>query len=105
MKTDDILNGRKRRPTHPGAILRAIVLPGAGITQTEVAKLIGVGRRTVNELCQEKRRLSIDMAYRLAHIFGSSPRFWMNLQQAVDAWNQFEANKAQYKRIKPFEAA
>ena len=104
MKNDDILSGRRRRPTHPGAILREIVLPGAGITQTELAKLIQVGRRTVNELCQEKRGISVDMAYRLGGIFANSPGFWLNLQQAVDVWDQFQARRNEYARIKPIRA-
>jgi|SRR5215470_3153441 len=105
MRHDDILNGRKRRPTHPGAILREVVLPGAGMTQTELSKLIGVGRRTINELCRERRAMSVDMAYRLARIFGSSPRFWLNLQQAVDVWDHLQTRRKEYARIKPIKAA
>jgi addiction module HigA family antidote len=105
MRNDVILNSRKRRPTHPGAILREVVLPGAGMTQTELSKLIRVGRRTINELCRERRAMSVDMAYRLARVFGGSPRFWLNLQQAVDVWDQLQARRNEYARIKPIKAA
>ena len=48
-----MLNGRKRRPTHPGEILREDVLPETGLTQGEFARLLGVSRRTV-KICNQK---------------------------------------------------
>ncbi len=96
-----ILNGRKRRPTHPGALLREIVLPAAGISQTELAHKIGVSRRVISELCQEKRSLSVDMAHRLARVFNTSLESWLNMQIAVDVWDELEAHKREYDRIKP----
>jgi addiction module HigA family antidote len=100
-----MLNGRKRRPTHPGAILREDILPGADITQTELANMMGVSRRAVNELCQERRGVSTDMAHRLARVFGNSPEFWLHMQQAVDIWDTLEANKREYEKIKPVKVA
>jgi addiction module HigA family antidote len=100
-----ILNGRKRRPTHPGAILREDILPAADITQTELANMMGVSRRAVNELCQERRGVSTDMAHRLARVFGNSPEFWLRMQQAVDIWDTLEANKREYEKIKPLKVA
>jgi antitoxin HigA-1 len=100
-----MLNGRKRRPTHPGAILREDILPAADITQTELANMMGVSRRAVNELCQERRGVSTDMAHRLARVFGNSPEFWLRMQQAVDIWDTLEANKREYEKIKPLKVA
>jgi len=82
---------RRRRPTHPGAILREDLLPAAGINQTQLADLIGVSRRTVHEVVQERRPISVDMAQRLSRILGNSPQFWLNMQQAVDLWDTSEA--------------
>src|ERR1700737_4951654 len=48
-------NNRKRRPTHPGEILREDVLPAAGLTQDKLARLLGVSRRTVSEILHERR--------------------------------------------------
>ena len=76
--------GRKRRPTHPGAILREDVLPATGLTQSAFANLLGVSRRTVNEIMQEKRSVTVDMAHRLARVLGTSPDVWLGLQQDVD---------------------
>src|ERR1041385_8913388 len=96
---------RNRRPTHPGAILREDILPDAGINQTELANMMGVSRRAVNELCQERRGVSTDMAHRLARVFGNSPEFWLRMQQAVDIWDTLEANKREYEKIKPLKVA
>jgi addiction module HigA family antidote len=100
-----MLNGRKRRPTHPGEILREDVLPETGLTQGEFAKLLGVSRRTVNEILQEKRPVTVDMAHRLARALDTSPDVWLGLQQDVDLWDTLQANKSQYERIKPLNRA
>ena len=57
-----MLNNRRRRPTHPGEVLREIVLPETGMTQGEFANRLGVSRRTVNELLRERRPVTVDMA-------------------------------------------
>jgi addiction module HigA family antidote len=54
-------NNRKRRPTHPGEILREDVLPAAGLTQDKLASLLGVSRRTISEILQERRPVTTDM--------------------------------------------
>ena|SRR2546421_5087480 len=102
-----LLNGRKRRPTHPGAILREDVLPATGLTQGEFARSLGVSRRTVNEILQERRPVTTDMAHRLARALGTSPEVWLHLQQDVDIWDALDANKREYERIKrlPVERA
>lgn len=100
-----MLNGRKRRPTHPGEILREDVLPETGLTQGEFANLLGVSRRTVNEILQEKRPVTVDMAHRLARALGTSPDVWLGLQQDIDLWDVLQANKSQYELIKPLNKA
>src|SRR5215510_6623634 len=96
---------RRRRPTHPGALLREDVLPAAGINQTQLAHLLGVSRRSVNEICQEHRPVTVDMAQRLSRIFGNHPRFWLNLQTAVDLWDTEEAKRVEYQKIKRLKVA
>jgi len=100
-----MLNGRKRRPTHPGELLREEILPAAGLTQIELAARLGVSRRTVGEILRERRAISPDLAHRLARFFGTTPEFWMNLQQAVDIWNALEANRREYAKLRPLKAA
>ena len=48
-------NNRKRRPTHPGEILREDILPAPGLTQDKLARLLGVSRRTISEILHERR--------------------------------------------------
>ena len=99
------LNKRQRRPTHPGELLREEILPAANITQGELAKRMGVSRRTVNEICQERRGVSADMAHRLALVLNTTPDVWMNMQAAVDVWEALEANAKSYQKIKPLKVA
>ncbi len=97
------MNDRKRRPTHPGAILREDILPEAGITQGQLAQMLGVSRRTVSEILHEHRPVTTDMAHRLARVFKTTPAFWLRLQEAVDIWDTFETNRNEYNQIKPLE--
>src|SRR3989454_8962250 len=94
------LNNRKRRPTHPGEILRDDVLPAAGLTQDKLARLLGVSRRTVSEILHERRPVTTDMAHRLARAFGTSPGMWLGLLQDVDLWDTHHPRPAEDERIK-----
>jgi addiction module HigA family antidote len=98
--TNTTLSTRKRRPTHPGEILREDVLPGAGLTQEKLARLLGVSRRTISEILNERRPVTTDMAHRLARAFGTSPEMWLGLQQDVDLWDMHQARRKEYERIK-----
>ncbi|MDQ3252516.1 MAG: HigA family addiction module antitoxin, partial [Acidobacteriota bacterium] len=86
-------------------ILREDVLPATGLTQGEFAELIGVSRRTVNEILQEKRPVTVDMAHRLARALRTSPDMWLGLQQDVDIWDALQTNRDEYERIKPLTKA
>lgn len=93
----------KRRPTHPGAILREDVLPALNITQTDFAKHLGVSRLTVSELLHEKRALSPDMALRLSKLLSTSPESWLKMQQTLDIWEL--ERQGDYEKIKALKAA
>ena len=107
MHTLSIANtgGMRRRPTHPGEMLREDYLPDYGLTVAVLADALGVSRQTVNELLRERRSLSPEMALRLSRLFGNSPEFWLNAQRAVDLWDAAQAIKADVERIKPLNAA
>jgi addiction module HigA family antidote len=98
------LSDRQRWPTHPGELLREEILPGAKITQSDLAKRMGVSRRTVNEICQERRGVTADMAHRLARVLNTTRNVWMNMQAAVDVWDALDANAKKYPKIKPLKA-
>jgi addiction module HigA family antidote len=95
----------RRRPTHPGEMLREDYLPDYGLTVAGLAEALGVSRQTVNELLRERRGLSPEMALRLSRLFGNSPEFWLNAQRAVDLWDAAQAIRADVERIKPLSAA
>jgi addiction module HigA family antidote len=98
-----ILNGRERKPTHPGELLREEVMPAAGLTQVELATALGVSRKTVSEVVLEQRPVTVDMAVRLGTFFGNGPALWLNMQQAVDLWESIMANRKLYAGIKPLK--
>jgi addiction module HigA family antidote len=96
-----MLNDRKRRPTHPGELLRSEILPATGLTQSELARRLGISRRSLNEVINERRAVTPDVALRLARVFNTSPELWLNLQQAVDVWETYAANRSAYVKIRP----
>ena len=95
----------KRRPTHPGEMLREDFLPDYQLSVSKLAESLGVSRQSVNELLRERRAVSPEMALRLARLFGNSPEFWLNAQRAVDLWDAAEAIRDDVARIRPLDAA
>lgn len=71
-------------PIHPGEILLKDFLEPMGITQYRLAKDISVVPRRINEIVHDKRSVTADTALRLARYFGTSEKFWMNLQTRYD---------------------
>ena len=72
------------QPIHPGEVLLADFLEPLDITQHHLAVSINVPPRRINEIVHGKRRISADTALRLARYFGTSDRFWINLQSRYD---------------------
>ena len=71
-------------PIHPGEILLAEFLEPLGVSQYRLAKDITVPARRINEVVHGKRAISADTALRLSRYFGTSERFWLNLQSRFD---------------------
>ena len=94
------LRDRRRKPTHPGGILREDVLPALRMSQVELASRLGVSRVTVNTLLQEKRDLSIELAARIAKLLGHSPESWIRMQEALDLW-KLAQDPSRLKAIEP----
>ena len=95
----------KRKPTHPGEMLREDFLPDYGLSVSGLAADLGISRQSVNELLRERRAVSPEMALRLARLFGNSPEFWINAQRSVDLWEAVQAIGNDVARIKPLIAA
>lgn len=102
-----VANDRPRQipPTHPGEMLREDFMPDYGLTVASLAEALGVSRQSINDLLRERRALSPGMALRLSRLFGNSPHFWLQAQQAVDIWESEQENRSQLNRIRPLRAS
>ena len=87
-------------PVHPGAVLRD-ELEVIWLSQTALAKHIGVLPKTINEICRGKRGISAEMSMKLAKALGGSPQFWLNLQ---NNWELSHLNAPDFENIKPIAA-
>ncbi len=75
---------KKAPPIHPGEVLLEEYLKPLGISQYRLAKDTSVPPRRINEIVHGKRAITADTALRLARYFGTSERFWLNLQTRYD---------------------
>lgn len=98
------LRDPKRKPTHPGELLREEVLPALKMTQTEFARRLGVSRLSVSELLLEKRALLPDMAIRVGRLTNTTPESWLRMQEALDLW-ELERQPKRYEDIEPLQVA
>ena len=89
------------RAVHPGEILREEILPGANISRNKLAEYLNVSRVTVYRLVNELQAVSPEMAMRLGKLFGNSPDFWLNLQNAYDLKVAEHSVALELKKIKP----
>ena len=71
-------------PIYPGEVLLLEYLEPLRVTQHRLAVAIGVPPRRINEIVHGKRRITADTALRMARFFGTSERFWLNLQGRYD---------------------
>jgi len=79
---------RKLAPIHPGEILLHDFLEPMGVSQYRVAQDISVPARRINEIVHGTRRITADTALRLSRYFGTTERFWLNLQSRFDLEEQ-----------------
>ena len=76
----------KRKPATAGEILVEEFMRPMGLTQQVLAEAMGVQRKHVNELCNNRRAVTAPTALILARVFGNSPEFWLNIQRRTDLW-------------------
>ena len=79
-----------RRPTHPGEVLLEDVIKPLGLTVTKAAVMLGVSRKTLSELVNQKSSLSPEMALRIAKATKTSPDSWIKMQAKLDLWNALQ---------------
>lgn len=92
-------------PVHPGEVLLEEFLEPLGATQHHLAVEIGVPPRRINEIVHGTRRISADTALRLSRYFGTSDRFWLNLQIRYDLEVQKDHLGDALQQIRPLHSA
>jgi len=100
-----VLSATTAKPTHTGELIREDLLPETGISQTDLARIMGVSRRKISEIIHERRRLPPDIALRLAKVFNATSEIWLNMQQAVDLWEAKRNHGREYDKIRPIPEA
>jgi addiction module HigA family antidote len=91
-------------PIHPGEILLEEFLQPMGVTQHRLAVSIGVPPRRINEIVHGKRRITADTALRLSRYFGTTDRFWLNLQTHFDLETEKDKLGTALDDIRPLQS-
>jgi len=92
---------RQRCPRHPGYILKTLYIEPLTVTITQLAQSLGVSRKTVSAIVNERKSVTPEMALRLAQAFpNSTPESWMNLQRNYDLW-QVAHRTSEWRTIHP----
>ena len=95
-------DNRKRRPTHPGAVLREDVLPELGLSRGEFAEALGGCIASSAKSCASAARSA--RTWRSGwRALSSSPEVWLHLRQEVDIWEARREHGAEYRRIAPLD--
>ena len=96
-----------RKPVTVSEILVEEFMLPMNLTQATLAAAMGVPRKHVNELCNDRRAVTAPTALILARVFGNSPDFWLNVQRRTDLWKAMHNphEQARIDRAKPLEPA
>lgn len=89
-----------RQPVHPGRIIKEDYLLPLSITIKNMASTLGVSRKTLSKIINERGAVTPDMALRLSRAFDSTPDLWLNLQKNYDLWQAVHDSKS-WKTVKP----
>ena len=95
----------KLAPIHPGEVLLEEFLAPLGVTQHRLAVSVGVPPRRINEIVHGKRRITADTALRLARYFGTTDRFWLNMQTRFDLEIEKDHLGSSLDQIRPLQSA
>jgi addiction module HigA family antidote len=97
----------KRKSASVGEILLEEFMQPIGLTQGALADAMGVPRKHVNELCNDRRAVTAPTSLILARVFGNSPDFWLNVQRRNDLWQAMHSprERARIERARPLTKA
>ncbi|MGC9948076.1 MAG: HigA family addiction module antitoxin [Bryobacteraceae bacterium] len=98
-------NGNRLPPIHPGEILREEFLSPLGMSANHLALALRVPATRINDIVNERRGITADTALRLSRYFGTTPRFWMNMQASWELETaEDELGKAVKREVLPRSA-
>lgn len=89
----------RRKPVHPGAILRDDVLSAVGLSISETARRLGVSRQQLHRVLACTHPITTEMALRVGKFAGNGPDLWLRLQQNYDIWHARKRLKPELDRI------
>jgi antitoxin HigA-1 len=97
----------KRKPVSVGEMLTEEFMEPLEMDQKQLADALGVSRKTANELCNNKTRVTVETAVMLSIVFGNSPDFWINTQKRNDLWDTLHSKRSinRIRKAKPFSDA
>ncbi len=94
----------KRKPTHPGKIIKEDYLKPLSLTINELVSTLAVSRKTLSKIINERGAVTPDMALRLSRAFETTPDLWLNLQKNYDLWQAKNTSK-EWQRVKPIPSS
>jgi len=89
-----------RKPTHPGELIREEYMKALKLTVTSLAASLGISRKTLSTIINERAGVTPDMALRLSRAFTTTPELWLNMQRGYDLWIA-ENGDSDWQKVKP----
>ena len=96
---------RTRKPTHPGQSVRVFCIEAHELEIQQAAKLLGISRQQLSAVINGHARITAEIAFRLAKVFGGSAEVWLRQQNAYDLWELENGSKAIRTKPLPQKAA
>jgi addiction module HigA family antidote len=88
------MRAKNRAPAHPGHILKNLYLTPLDVSVTKLAETLGVSRKAISYIVNERKSITPEMALRLSRAFpDTSAEFWLNLQRDHDLWHAARKSK------------
>ncbi|MCL1985200.1 MAG: HigA family addiction module antitoxin [Betaproteobacteria bacterium] len=89
-----------RKPTHPGEMIKEMYMKPLKLTVTSLAESLGVSRKTLSTILNERAGVTPDMALRLSRAFSTTPELWLNMQRGHDLWVA-ENEHTDWQKVRP----
>jgi addiction module HigA family antidote len=93
-----------RKPTHPGAVLREDILPATELSVSGLARSLRMSRQSLHRILAEEQPVTPATALKLARLLNTTPEMWLNMQRAVDLWQERRRLAGELANIEPVAA-